>query len=293
MAAQKSNSNVKGSILSTAKLWAKSKRKLFVSRYERLIYGFGPEDLLSKLKTLGITTNDTLFAHVAFDAFRGFQGKATDVIETLQTAIGPGGTLMMPTMSFTGTAVEFATTNPIVKLNRLPSRMGLVTELFRRSPDVIRSPHPTHPIAVWGRDNAAIVQDHYQAKTPCGDPSPLHRLIERDAKIILLGADFAVLTFHHTVEAMLESTLPVQPFTDEIFELDVEDTHGQLWHCSTRLYHPAVSRRRNLAAVRNELINRRVYGSAKVGGLSMELMRARDVVQVCEDLIRRGVSLYG
>ena len=129
----------------------------------------------------------------------------------------------MPTMPFSGTAVDWALVHPVVDLRRTPSRMGLVSEIFRRSPDVVRSVHPTHPVAAWGERAKLLVAGHSEAGTPCGAGSPYHRLLEFDGRIVMLGADVTSLTFFHTAEALLADGWPVSPFTQETFRLTTLD----------------------------------------------------------------------
>src|SRR5881296_538577 len=117
---------------------------------DKLLFSFGPAELVATLRALGLRTDDVILVHSSFDAFRAFQGRPSDAIEALRSVVGRRGAVLMPTMPFSGTAVEWARAHPIVDLRRTPSRMGLMSELFRRMPDVVRSIHPTHPAAVWG-----------------------------------------------------------------------------------------------------------------------------------------------
>ncbi len=270
----------------------KSKLKALQSWYDRLFLQFDSAKLESALVKLGIKTGDTLFVHSSFDAFRGFNGKPTDIIQLLQGLVGTKGIVMMPTMALTATAVDYALQNPIVDIKRVQSRMGLITELFRRTPNVLRSLHPTHPIAVWGEDAPSIIADHHLAQTPCGSPSPLYQLYERNGKILLLGTGIEVLTFFHTVEEILESKFSINPFTDNIFDLQVKDEKGQLWDCQTRLYEPSVSRKRRLHPLLNELKRMQALSECRVGKLHLQLFSAQDVLKATEQLLDRGISCY-
>src|SRR6266571_3397586 len=49
---------------------------------------------------------------------------------------------------------------------------------FRRGPEVVRSLHPTHSVAVSGNKADAIVAGHHAAETPCGRPTPYGKLLE-------------------------------------------------------------------------------------------------------------------
>jgi len=270
----------------------KSKLKELQFWYDRTFFRFGARELEDALVKLGIKSADTVFVHSSFDAFRGFQGKPTDIIQLLQNLVSVKGIVMMPTMAFKGTAVDYALQNPMIDNKRMQSRMGLMTELFRRSPGVFRSAHPTHPIAVWGDEAQSIVADHPLARTPCGIPSPLHKLLERDGKIVLLGTGIEVLTFYHTVEEILEKDLPVNPFTDRFFALQVKDESGQVWDCKTRLYEPKVSRKRRLNKVLEELRQMNAIGECRVGRLQIQVFLAQDVLKAVRQLLDRGISCY-
>src|SRR2546425_534962 len=106
------------------------------------------------------------------------RGDPVEVIRALQDVLGPRGTLMMPTLPFTGSAIEYTSRDLVFDVRRTPSRMGFITEVFRRGPEVVRSLHPTHSVAVWGNNVDAIVAGHHVAETPCGRPTPYGRLLE-------------------------------------------------------------------------------------------------------------------
>lgn len=271
---------------------AKSHLKKLISWRDNTFFAFGPKALGDAIVELGINQGDTLFVHSSLDAFGGFRGKPSDVITTLQNAVGRHGMVMMPTMAFDGTAIAYVQNTPVVDLKRAPSRMGLLTELFRRAPDVVRSAHPTHPIAVWGDEATQVIAGHHLANTPCGAPGPLHQLLKRNGKIVFLGTDINVMTFYHTLEDILESRLPVSPFTKETYALGVKDEADQIWHCNTRLYDPAVSRRRSLGVLRAELRRMHAWHERKVGRLGMVVVHAVDVLKAIEQLLDRGITCY-
>jgi aminoglycoside 3-N-acetyltransferase len=270
----------------------KRQLRLLQQRYVQTFHAFTPADLRTCLATLGIASGDTVLVHSSFDAFGGFKGKPSDVIAALMDAVGPAGTLLMPTLPFTGTAVAWVKDHPVFDAARTPSRMGLVTELFRRSPAVVRSVHPTHPVAAWGRDAAAMIAGHHLAGTPCGTGSPFARLLERRGKILLLGADISSLTFFHLTEELLEPQLPVSPFTQETFHLASKQKDGTVVATDTRLYEPAVSRRRNLYKLVPELKQRNAWREKRVGHLTATLVGAEEVYNAVVALAARGIYCY-
>src|SRR2546429_8907298 len=164
--------------------------------------------------------------HSAFDSFLGFQGGPVDVIRTLREVVGARGALRMPTIPFGGTAGEYALGDPVFDVQRTVSRMGLLTEVFRRSPGVVRSIHPTHSVAVWGNRADAIIAGRERAQTPCGRSTPYEKLFEYDGKILLAGVPANTMTFCYFVVEELEPQLAIPVFTRETYPLRWRDADG-------------------------------------------------------------------
>ena len=104
--------------------------------------------------------------------------------------------------------------------------MGLVSEYFRRRPDVVSSLHPTHPILVHGPDAEAIVAAHPACLHPCGPGTPFDRLLALDGKVLFFNVEFAVFTFFHYLEHLVSADLPFRLYTDEPSVVPVIDRHG-------------------------------------------------------------------
>lgn len=253
---------------------------------------FTPEDLRRTLNGLGIVQSDTVLVHGSFDAFEGFQGKPSHVISVLQDVVGDAGLLMMPTMPFSGTAVAYARTNPIFDVLRTPSRMGLLSELFRRSQAVVRSVHPTHSVALWGADAHTVAAGHHLARTPCGVGTPFTALLRRRGKIVLLGTDIGVLTFYHALEELMEQDLPQTPFTQEVFHLSSKTSEGLIIATDCQLFDPAMSRRRNLHKMTPFLKKSGAWREARVGGLKVIILAAADVEAVVRHMNQQGIHCY-
>lgn len=260
--------------------------------YERHAHAFGNDELMAGLRRVGVRAGDVLLVHSAHDAFTGYAGKATDLITLLQQAVGPEGTLMMPTISFTGTAVEHARTASVFDVRRTAAKVGLLPELFRRMPGVLRSLHPTHSVAAWGARAGEMVKEHELEETPCGPGSPYGKLLAAGGKSVFLGVTMDSMTFFHAIEAWLEPRMPFSPFTSEWFELQCRDAQGELHLVRTRLYAPAVSRRRRLGALKSELIALGKWHETKVAKLPVTCVAAADALQAAENLADRGVFCY-
>jgi aminoglycoside 3-N-acetyltransferase len=260
--------------------------------YIRRFRAFGPGELLAAVRAVGVSPGDVVMAHSSFDRFEGFQGSALDVIRVLQESVGPEGTLLMPTLPFTGSALDYVRSGVVTDLKLTPSRMGLVTEFFRRMQGVERSAHPTHPVAARGRLAVEMTAGHHEAKTPCGAPSPFSRLLDHGGKILLLGTGVRTITFFHYVEEVLEPTMPFSPFTTESFTLATRTRAGETVTTVTRLYDQAVAVRRWLVPLEDELRRRGQWRTARAGGLEVTLVTAAHVLTAMADLAAKGVYCY-
>lgn len=172
------------------------------------------DDLVEDFRTLGLAAGDTVLVHASLSALGWVAGGPQAVVDALQAAVTATGTIVMPT--FTGQYTDPADwSNPPVPddwtqpIRRAmppfrpavtPTRgMGAIPECFRNYPGVSRSRHPEVSFAAWGHDTDAIVADH-QLDYGLGDGSPLGRLYERDADVLLLGVGHDVNSSLHLAE---------------------------------------------------------------------------------------------
>jgi aminoglycoside 3-N-acetyltransferase len=268
--------------------WLKQIRRVYV----RQLHSFDQKDFIVLLRRLGLKPGDVLMVHSSLDRFEGFTGKPTDIILALQEVVSPGGTILMPTLPFVGTAIDYISQAKIFDVFHSPSQMGLLTELFRRSPEVYRSVHPTHSVAAWGAKVEELIADHHLARTPCGAGSPFLRLLDHEGKLLFLGTGIRAMTFFHAVEELLAPNMPFSPFTKDSFSMQSRDSTGRVVKSRTYLFDAEWSRRRNLEKLVPVLKKRNVWIEGRVGQLDVVLLEAKDVVKACRHLSDQGVYCY-
>jgi len=150
------------------------------------------QDLVNGLRRLGLAAGDRVIVHSALSAFGDVEGGADTVIDALLEVLGEDGTLLMPAMPGGGGPFNVRTS---------PSRVGAITEAFRKRRGVLRSRHPSHSVCAMGRDAKWFVADHHQAPTAYNEGTPYRRTLDL-GKILLLGCDQDRNTSLHTLECM-------------------------------------------------------------------------------------------
>ena len=110
------------------------------------------------------------------------------------------GLLVLPTHTWSYINAE----NPKFYVDKSPSCVGILTELFRKRPGVVRSLHPTHSVAALGKDAKEFVAGDEKWDTPCARNSVWGKLLDRKAQIMLLGVDLRRNTFVHGVEEWVD-----------------------------------------------------------------------------------------
>lgn len=157
------------------------------------------ENLIKQLEQLGIDNKGTLLIHSSMKSMGEVEGGADTVLDAF-TEYMKDGLLVLPTHTWSYINAE----NPKFDVHRSPSCIGILPELFRKRPGVVRSLHPTHSVAALGRDAAEFTKDDHLFDTPCARGSAWGKLLDRKATILLVGVDLKRNTFIHGVEEWVD-----------------------------------------------------------------------------------------
>ena len=181
------------------------------------------EHLKNDLLQAGFRPSDTVLIHSSMKSIGEVEGRADGVLDTLMDFFGKEGLLVFPTLSYP----IFDKPDEVYSPEDTPAVVGLLPEMFRKRPGVIRSRHPTHSLAAFGPDAASFCAGHEKFSTPCARTSPWGRLYCRHAKIFFIGTrSISCCTYFHGVEEWI--SVP-DSFSSEPYGIKCRDAEGKVY----------------------------------------------------------------
>jgi len=153
--------------------------------------------------------------------------QAPEVLATLLEWTGAAGTLVMPSYPFHSTHREYLQQAPVFDVRRTPAAIGLLPEMFRRTPKVRRSLDPDFPVCALGAAAEATVGTTPAAPDPFGPDSSYQRMLDRDAILVGLGVSLNTNSFMHVIDSRAERGYPEPVYEDGVQLTIVCDAEGR------------------------------------------------------------------
>lgn len=229
--------------------------------------------VVRQLTELGVRPSHVLQVHTAFSRVGPVEDGPHGLIEALRTALGPEGTLVMPSMTDDDDHPFDPLTTPCLG-------MGVTADTFRRLPGVRRSDSP-HAFAAAGPMAERIVAPH-PIDVPHGPDSPAGRALDLGGSVLLLGVGHDADTTVHLAEGIAgvryrrrKHVTVMRDGTPTRYEYDEID------HCCERF-----------ALVDGWLDERGLQRRGTVGHAEARLVRARDVVDVVLERLRADETVF-
>lgn len=236
-----------------------------------------PTQLVAQLLTLGVQPGGLLVVHTAFSRLsprhQPLDGGPLGLIQALQDALGPDGTLVMPSMSDDDE-------HPFEPSRTPCEGMGVVANTFWRLPGVLRSDSP-HAFAAIGPLAAEITAPH-PPEVPHGLDSPVGRVYTLNGQVLLLGVGHDGNTTIHVAENLAHMRY-LQPkyLTLRQNGQPVRLAYEELDHCCE-----------NFSKLDDWLETRGLQGRGPVALGQARLMRARDVVEVAMQALQHDETAF-
>ncbi|MBQ8597895.1 MAG: AAC(3) family N-acetyltransferase [Lachnospiraceae bacterium] len=156
-------------------------------------------DLIEDLKKMGLTGTEAIMVHSSMKSIGEVDGGADTVVDAFMEFFQEG-LFMTPTHTWAQMSSEYSTFNPKTE----PACVGIIPNVFRQREGVVRSLHPTHSIAAYGKGAEEYIQGEENATSPCPPGGCWDRLKDVGAKILLLGVTHGRNTYIHSVDEVLK-----------------------------------------------------------------------------------------
>ena len=169
------------------------------------------DEVAGDLRRLGVAAGDVVMVHASLRAVGPVERGADGVIDALEAAVGPDGTLLMTL----GARDDWSWVNDRPEPQRaallvdavpfdhlrtpVDPDVGALAEVFRQRPGTTVNDHPEARFGARGRLASELLRDapwhdYY------GPGSPLERLVRSGGKVLRLGADLDTVTLLHYAE---------------------------------------------------------------------------------------------
>lgn len=220
-----------------------------------------------------MTPGSVLLVHCAFSQVKPVKEGPLGLIRALLSALGPEGTLAMPSMTDEDD-------HPFEPQHTPCTGMGIVANTFWQLPNVLRSDSP-HAFAALGPQARRITAPH-PVELPHGLDSPVGRVYELEGQVLLLGVGHTANTTVHLAEALAGVRYRRQKYVLLRQEgLVTRFDYAEIDHCCEKF---------NLVEAWLEAENLQRRG--RVGYAEARLIRSRDIVKVVTAQLQSNETIF-
>lgn len=193
------------------------------------IGNYNKQQLKDQLKSMGLKGDETILIHSSMKSIGEVDGGADTVLDAWMEYF-KDGLLLLPTHTWKTVNAD----NPVYNPQTTPSCVGLLTNMFMKRDGVIRSLHPTHSMAGYGKSAAEYLAGEEYNNTPCTPGGCYDRLRDAGGKVLLVGVGHERNTYIHSVEEVLNvpnrlSDMPME-LVIELLKEDEDNKNKKLPH---------------------------------------------------------------
>lgn len=235
-------------------------------------------DLVDQLKAIDITEGDSIMVHCAMSKIGYLENGPTTLIQSLKEAVGPKGNILMPSSPVDKLQLDYISMNRTFDVLNTPSKMGAVSETFRKMNGVLRSAHPTEPVCAYGPEAEYFTNGHFGKETPYGETSPWHRLMKKEGKILYVGVTLINAGTHlHVLEDLTDFKYPI--YANQTFDVEIVNPKGVSQKVKIKVHNPEFSKRRKCDELIPQFKEDNVLKEVKIGNAQCLLLDAKGMLE--------------
>lgn len=251
-------------------------------------------ELADALASVGLPAGHVVMVHARLSAFPWIVGGAEGVMRALLDAVGPEGTIAAyagwednpyhlaewPADRQAAYRKGMPPFDPAVSEAR--RNHGRLPERIRTWPGACRSVHPEANLVAVGTCAGWLTGSDLD-DDPYGEQSPLARIVEADATILLLGAPLSALTLVHHAERIAAA----EPKRWASYEMPIRHHGSTSWHRFHTIdtsqgaynYHPFTGDVGYIEAIACSALDAGIGRQAAIFGATCHLFPARQLVE--------------
>ena len=158
----------------------------------------GEKEIHEFLHGIGVSASDTVIIHSSMKAIGEVSRGCDGLIDGFKSYLSDG-LFLVPTHTWANVGED----QPVYDVRKTLPCIGALPTVAAFRKDGIRSMHPTHSVAAFGKRAKEFVAGEENCTTPCPIGGVWSRLYDEDAKILLLGVKLNRNTYIHAVDELL------------------------------------------------------------------------------------------
>jgi aminoglycoside 3-N-acetyltransferase len=245
---------------------------------------FTKQNLIDHLCQLAINPSGVLLVHSSMKAIGPVEGGADTVLDALSEFMA-NGLLLLPAHSWDDASLK----NGLFDPDSEPSCVGILSELFRQRPGVVRSLHPTHSICALGDGAVDFVEGEEKVTSPCSRNGAWGKLYDRHAQILFLGCPLTRNTYIHGVEEWSNIPNRVDPNPEPIKIKKGEQIIDTVLH---RHNSPFKAIHENYDKLEKPMVKLGIGHWGKIGEANAFLANAKEMADITTRFLERNQDLF-
>lgn len=247
--------------------------------------GLGIDEIVQAFSNAGVMPGDLLMLHsdsivLAQLPAASHEERCEIFFAALDRLLGPEGTLILPTFSYSFTKGE------VFNVRNTPSTVGLLTNYFRSMPGVLRSEDPNFSVAARGK----LAREATQIRSDdCfGEHSFFSWLEDQDAWLGGMGCAIDRFTFVHYLEQKADVNYR---YFKEFF--GIVEGYDETWSQRVRYFVRDIERQTvlDLRQVRALLLSQGTLRVEPVGRVALNLTRCSQFMTATLSLLAKNPSV--
>jgi len=239
-------------------------------------------DLVRGLREVGIREGDIIGVHSSLSRFGYVEGGAEAVVEALLEAVGPSGSVVVPTYSKNVEHVERTPEEKALgmtwKSRILPFDpkthgcwTGKIPDTFWRRPAAVRGTHPTHSLSAIGPHAEELVKGW-------------HALRDLDGHIVLLGVTLTCCSSMHLAEEGIR--LPEYIRAKMTMPKELRDKYPEdQWETGYGPYP-------DFCLMEGPCQEKGIMALTRVGDAIVKRVRLRELIELYAEYLRRSPEIF-